>query len=402
MSFGQANFSEGYVVLANNDTVRGYIKDQFSYRGAKSISFKKENNDTKELSYSIEDILSFCLSQANEIYISEEVEIDKKPIETSRLENNWTRKIERERILLKVLVRGKADLYQYVDENYKEHFFFKKEGSITELAYIRFITKSGQLAELAEYKQQLQNLFSDCQKISKRNYVFSLSSFSKSFKDYNNCMQSLSFTEQKQKVKIIPSLQMGLALNQLNYEGADNINWFSGDYASGYNYNVAPNAIIGVSFDFKVQTKTNSITPTVELSWRKAGAFSASNNVEDPYSRRKDFNISVSFLSLNMGVKYSFAKNSFLKPFGKLGIGYRYLLYSDTNMVTTVFNKSTVTEPLVDLRKSGFGFVTSIGCSVKRVQFELSYDITRLFADSIQALLNIHSPTITIGYSLSR
>jgi hypothetical protein len=119
----------------------------------------------------------------------------------NRLENEPSKRIQTERVFLKTIVKGNADLYQYIDENNKVHFFYKKNSSIKELNYVQFLTKEGQKAEIFEYRNQLENIFADCPLNNIRHYIFSKDALTKYFEEYNTCNKSLSYSPEKVNTK---------------------------------------------------------------------------------------------------------------------------------------------------------------------------------------------------------
>ena len=86
ISHGQEKFSKGYIVLTNKDTINCLINDTRRLDNKKAFSFKKEQNDEAEIRYPIEEISSLYLSKEDITYFNYNVNIDKKPVNTDRLE----------------------------------------------------------------------------------------------------------------------------------------------------------------------------------------------------------------------------------------------------------------------------------------------------------------------------
>ncbi len=406
--FAQPKFVKGYLVLNNGDTLKGYLQEQVNYALVKTIRYKNEIESTQDSTLSVSDIVGLTISETDEIYFNHIVDVDKKQIELSRLENNMRKDIKIEKVLLKVLVRGKVDLYQYIDENSKLHFFYREGTIVTEFGIIKFIAKNGQFAEIPEYKQQLQKLFSDCPALNKRIFWYSESSFVRSFIDYNNCSQSLIYAQNKKKKnpKASITLHAGISLNDLSYNGADELNT-AGNFASQQSYSSPLNPILGISTDLMSKGKFNTVTLYLDASWQYVGKYKGSNNVTDTFTDRKDYSIDFSYINSNIGMKYFFNKNSKISPFLKFGVGLRFLLSQNSTMVKTSFNASQELEPLVILSSTGFGVSTSIGCILsKHFQIELCYHITKLknidavFKAERRYELITHSPSLVIGYRI--
>ncbi len=398
-TFAQNNYRRGYIVLTNKDTLNGYVFEQMRYTKAVTIPFRKDSITSAAFSYAHSDILGFTNLDTEEIYVTRVVDIDKKPIEPNRLENNIKSKIENERVFLKVLVRGKVDLLQYYDENNKVHFYYAQGDTTTELGYLKFLSNYAQIAEISKYKTQLKMVFSDYPKLANRNYSYTQASLSGAFKEYNEYFKSLSYYKRKEKSKVILAMYIGMSANQLTYEGRDNFNDGTGDYASTYNYSPTLNPIIGATIGIESKKKFNPFKPNFGIYWRKVGTYTASNNVTEVYNDRKDYSIDLSLLNIHLGVQYSFVRNSLLSPYLRLGVGYCHILNINSSMTKTSFNVSQKLEPLVNLSTSGINVATSLGCSLKHFQFEFSYDMTKLSGEQ-KYDFTISSASFTIGYMI--
>jgi hypothetical protein len=390
-------FTKAYITLSNKDTLKGYLLERGKYDLAKTIIFKSDITSA-EVTYSIGDINSFYLYDYDEMYLSRQVDIDKKPIETRELEMGLAKKIQNDRILLRFLVRGELDLLQHIDENRKQHYFFKKGEEVKELGYVRYMAKSGLMTSLPEYKNQLRTLFSDCAKLAKADPSYTENSLAKVFREYNSCNQSLTYTKKKEKTKIKVALFAGEVFNQFTYSGVDNFNYEAG----GVTYKTPSTQVAGLSFDFLSKKKSGKTNWTADLFWRESGNCTASNNVTDYFTTRKDYYVQYGFLELNGGFKYFLLKKPTFSYYFKLGGGYRYLLNSKTGVVTTLFNVSRPHTPLVDLSKSGIGFTASVGASIKRFQVEVGYDYTRFTVSATKTTLSLSSPMVTLGYRLNK
>lgn len=396
-TYCQKSYSPGYIVLSNNDTVRGYIQDHKSFAKRNSINFRKEISSSEQTSYDIVDIHSICYTDTKEFYYSYKVDIDKKPIETRLLETHPDKKIVAEIVLMKLLVKGNADLFTYSDENYKTHFFFRKEGKIIELARLKFLSKYGQATEVKEYQNQLRVLFSDCE--TPKESIESLTEIAliKAFKNYNSCRNSLSYVIERGKNRAVVSAWAGISVSSLAYWGSD-LNTSSLVRASDQHFNYASNVTAGLSLNFINERKKKPLTFGISASYKKAGSFTSSNNVTDNSTERDDYFLDFSYLNLRPEVKYMFLRNSKLAPYFRIGLGYTLLLTSEATVKTTIYGSSKTID-LVVLSNSGVNIASIIGCSINSMILEFRYEFVQLSSNHQSATtLFLKSPEFAIGY----
>jgi hypothetical protein len=143
---------------------------------------------------------------------------------------------------------------------------------------------------------------------------------------------------------------------------------------------------------------SNPFLVNIEMLWKKVVVFSASNELTDPFSFRKDFSLDLSYASLNWGVQFNLKRNSFRTPYLKAGLGYRHLLTDHSSMTSTSFNVATTRGPLVTLAKIGVGLYGAVGYSVKRFNIEVKYDITAIRSSKTRTTLNLNSINFVVGY----
>jgi hypothetical protein len=393
--FGQTPFSRGYYVL-NGDTLRGYVEERESYFKS-ALKFKQEV-DSEPKSYEVGKISSIYLSDFDQLYIKQNVSIDKKPIDVSQLEENISKKIVNETVFLRFLVIGKVDLLRYKDEDNKVHFFYQKLGEVKELNFVRYRDKNSRLIEFEEYKQQLKNLFVDCE-LNVKSILFSEKSLAKSFTDYNRCMGFEIKSEQKRSgTKLFINAILGLSSNVLSYSGRDNSGTIVGRTD---NYNSTLNPVIGLGLNFK-RKKSKPIDFAVELLWRKAGTYSSSL---DPIAFGvNSVNISATFLHGNFTFKYSFLRNSLFKPYVKFGAGASYLMNSMTTFNYKIFPITNQTvDPLISLSSFGYNLIGGVGCTIKRIYGEIRLDrLSHGTSNGIPGILTVNSLSFTIGYKLNK
>jgi len=121
----QADYEPGYIILNNNDTIYGSIRDRTDYKLFDKIRFRQENRKTKR--YSAYDIKGYKkgIYSFESLWYKEESEFFRF--------DYLNRKGYGKKVFLKVLVKGELSCYakEYVDDDnfYFDYFeLFKQNG----------------------------------------------------------------------------------------------------------------------------------------------------------------------------------------------------------------------------------------------------------------------------------
>lgn len=147
----QANFLDGYILTTENDTVFGKIDNRAYSDNSQYCDFKKKDTDSVKRYYP-DKIYGYRFTNGK-YYISKDVEVDKKQV----------------RLFLEYLINGNLNIYFFMDEGNKGHYFASKESSpIKELKYSEkttIIDGRQMLDESKEYVGLLTYFTMDCEKI---------------------------------------------------------------------------------------------------------------------------------------------------------------------------------------------------------------------------------------------
>lgn len=180
----QNNFVAGNYVDTNGKTVYGLISKQKWIKNPSEIYFKLSKEvDSKTIR--IVNISSFSLD-GGEYFKKESIFVD------AEIAGNKKNEFKKE-VLLKVLSIGKASLYYYADNNNKTFYYSKDGGQIIALSQKRMITSGKYLSDINKVKQDVFNLFSDCESLDQEDVyklTYTESSLRSIFSDYNECSGS--------------------------------------------------------------------------------------------------------------------------------------------------------------------------------------------------------------------
>ncbi|WP_211214217.1 porin family protein [Flavobacterium antarcticum] len=90
-------------------------------------------------------------------YVKAKVNIDKSKNDLTKMSKNNDPQFIQEELFLKVIVEGKSTLFQYVDENIIRYFYSKKNGTVEQLIFKKYLTADNQIATNNAFREQLWN-----------------------------------------------------------------------------------------------------------------------------------------------------------------------------------------------------------------------------------------------------
>ncbi len=211
-SFAQANFKPAVVVTNDGDTLNGRIDHQGWIRNPKIVVLRQDGA-TEAVWLSPADTKSFRCQ--GELYVSTIMEIDYSPRETKDLTFSPKPVFKTDTVFLRMLFSGIANLYVLTDENFKQHYFIRKDSSgIHERIYFRYlkeVQKKVSIRENQRYKGQLTYFFSDCPSLKNEilNLEYKEEKLVSLFKKYNLCLGGEEAAVTYKKEKGIAKINLG-------------------------------------------------------------------------------------------------------------------------------------------------------------------------------------------------
>ncbi|WP_266368270.1 hypothetical protein [Tellurirhabdus rosea] len=187
---------EGYAVTSQGDTLRGQIEYGDWKVSPSKISFKPAGK-SEFSTYSVNELTSFYISAANELYVTRQARLTRMSTGAYQLGPQ-----EKDRfsvtVFMQVVLAGKgAALYRMKDMFDKTHFFVEKNGDFAELVYQRFLRVRGERTYIVaddSYRQQLQTLCSDAPTFRATAPEYTESSLKKYLLAYNRCFSAETIT----------------------------------------------------------------------------------------------------------------------------------------------------------------------------------------------------------------
>lgn len=136
--FSQINFEKGYFIDNKGIKTDCYIKNKTFNENQKTLKYKLNSNEKELKEIDISEVKEIGIENLVK-YVKKEVKIDiSNQTSLNNLSENrdpiWENKI----LLLKVLVEGKANLYEYFNNNPPKYFYNLDDASIEQLIYKKY------------------------------------------------------------------------------------------------------------------------------------------------------------------------------------------------------------------------------------------------------------------------
>ena len=183
----------GYFIAKNGERVEGLIKDEDRSQYSKELIIKP-SPDAEPERINMDDVQEFGFATVDrkEKYITAEVLIDKSSDNISNLSTSRLPNWQKEKLFLKPLVEGEANLYVYQNKDITRFFFnTSDQDSIQQLVYKKYILdankRNPEIKEDLTFRQQLY-IFINCwgsDTYKPQNVIYSRKSLESYFNAYN-------------------------------------------------------------------------------------------------------------------------------------------------------------------------------------------------------------------------
>lgn len=218
----QIKFEKGYFIDNNDKKINCLIKNLDWRNNPSEIQYKLDEQD-QSITVSMQQFKMFEIENESK-YEKFTVDVDQSTQTIDDLGYDRNPEFKKETILLKVLLEGKATLFEYTKQN--ETFFFFKTDTIqtNQLIYKTYKISEQQIAENNFYKQQLARGLKWDQSTNNQlaRLKYERNPLIKIFKIYNTSQnsESSSFkTEQKRDLFNL-AIRPGITSNKLNITNA--------------------------------------------------------------------------------------------------------------------------------------------------------------------------------------
>jgi hypothetical protein len=328
--------------------------------------------------------LSYGQSSVPGSFKSVTVGIDKKSRDKQALDNNMTKNIQQEQLLLELLVAGKFELYKYLDEKNEIHFFIGDNGSIEELYLVVFRNKEGKIQYFEQYKQQLKNAFGDCSKKSIIPYEYSEAAMVAAFKTYHLCIGQDDEEGKPRESNLTPIVSAAVLFANYNFHSKTT------SFDQGLNDPTATSFVPSITLEHSAIGKRGVIYPQLQFALRRIKDLKSDNGIAQPIElqKRYEYVYDSKFLSVGVGIRYVMSKYQLARPYLRASVdlnimasksGTRTTITSPPGYIVTYIGADYGPEKHEIKFKMPFGFLAGAGISTKNYDIEVGLDRQMFF-----------------------
>jgi hypothetical protein len=378
--FAQINFESGYYTNNNNSKTECLIRNIGWYKNPTGIEYKWNENDVSKTA-SISEIKEFSIGNSSK-YKRFKLKIDRSTSDINQLSFERNPIYSEETLLLKVLVEGEANLYEYQDVNLVRFFMSTGNHETAEqLVFKEYKTEgSTEINENNFYKQQLlNNLKSDKLNLND----FKVITYKKQelvdlFLKFNTSKETKTTTFESKKDQSSVNFKVIAGVNATFLDFGNNI-------SSTADYTFKTKTVFTIGFEVENifsfnQNKWSLFTNPNFQSYKKTELNTKNQSIEADYK----------FIELPLGVRYFMFLNK------------KSQLFIDAGVAFSITSKSNLrySGQVLDISNSTNVF-TGVGFKSGRYDIELRYNLSKGILGEYQSWKsNYNSIGILLGYKL--
>lgn len=388
--YSQTSFEKGYFIKNSGEKIECLIKNLDLLYNPKSIVYKLTKNSSEKKA-TINDVKEFEIYKISK-YQRHTVKMDRSS--ENSVDLSLTRRVEfnEEQLFLKVLLEGKASLFEY-SESGLLRFFYKIE-NVEQLVFKSYLSSDRFTIKKNErYKQQiLDNLkCSDIKENRIKKLEYKSSKLIKLFEDYNNCENATFVNYIKKNTKKSTS-QFNLSLNA-------NAN-FLGFSISQPGFNESFNSKIalgfGVEAEYVMGFNNNKWAIVVNPSYL---SYSSEYNDLTERITEADNSATINYTAIDIpiGVRYYMYLNDNSKFFVNTFLVPNFTMESEIRSIGTIVNR-----PLNFDIKTNINYAFGVGYKYNnKFSVELrSYSVRDLISNFITIGSSFNATSIILSYTI--
>lgn len=334
----QKNFTEGYIVTLDGDTIPGLINVKDFNLSYEQCQFKPENSKEKT-TYAPRDIMGYGLGDY--AYFISGVISEVEPEKPSKF--------------VEVLITGHLSLFRY-----KEHFIFQKD-TLPHIVLVGSPPIREQNGVYTNLKANLAHvglltyLFKDCPDIviSASNTAVNKDKLMKLTRQFNNCkgFESKTYSIKKKLVKFSPSVYANMGSTKLMYDESINKN---GDHFLE-NVDAAKNSLrqMGIGAGFILPRISDRLMVELGVNF---SSFDYSRIYNKPISlgnnvigeQIDDVKLAGKLVKIPLVFQYTFLPRANTSPYIRTGAIFRSYQYEETGRANQVIYRTYQTEDYFD------------------------------------------------------
>lgn len=391
--YAQISFEKGYFIDNDNQKTTCFIKNVDWNNNPTEFEYKLSENDTPK-NATIPTVKEFGFDTASK-YIRATVNIDRSSLDINKLSREKNPIFKEEVLFLKVLIEGKASLYQYLDDGLTRYFYTVEKSDIEQLVFKKYLIPIDQIAENNKYKQQLLNSLKcpDFNMGKFENLKYDKKKLIKIFTEYNLCNNSkLSFAEPIVKrdffnLTIRPRINnSSLTITNSGFNEKDKIDFGS---KTGFGFGLEAEVILPIN--------KNKWTIFIEPTYQSFKAETTNKNVSAIFGG--EFNSKIDYRSIEIpaGLRHYFNLNKYSTVF----INVAYVFNLNPNSSVEFSSPYSINNGKIPLDTTG-NFAFGIGYKLNdKFGIEMRYQTKReLFMQSLIWSSDYKTFSMILGYTL--
>lgn len=382
-SYSQIVFEKGYFIDNNNKKTECLIKNLDWRSNPTEFEYKLDEQD-QAITTNIQQVKEFEIYNVSK-YERQTVNIDHSRNVLSEMDYNKNPKFTEEKLFLKVLVSGKATLYEYQNQDLLRYFFKTETDPITQLVFKTYRVSESEIMDNNQFRQQIFMALK-CDNITSQDLKYldyKRSDMVDIFTKYNQCNGSESRNyETKQKKDLFNlNIRPGIKTSSLSV---------TSDLMSSYNTDFGSKAgfRLGVEAEFILPFNKNKWAIIIEPTYQ---AYKA-EKVENGMNSMVDY----SSIELPIGLRHYF----FLNNTSKIFINGQYVI---DKVMNSDSHYHTTTSPSDNVKlESGGSLAFGAGYNYKsRYSVELRAGIGKdLYSTYNYWSSKYNSISLIFGYSI--
>lgn len=387
--YGQTSFEKGYFINNSEQKIDCLIKNIDWKNNPIEFEYKlSENNEIKIAT--IETTKEFGIIDKSK-YVRFTGEMERSSTSVDEMSYSPNPVFKNEKLFLKVLVEGDANLYQYGDNNLIKFFYKTKFTDIQQLICINYVKNASQVSKNEQYKKQLWNSLK-CQNISTKdieNLEFKNNNLIRLFVNYNSCQNSTftNFEKKQEKDLFNLTLRPGLNFSSLSIEN-------SGYTSKNIDFDNELNFRFGIEAEIVMPFNNNKWALLIEPTYQYYSSEKSNRLYPDSSNLLQTQTVKAEYQSIEIpiGIRHYI----FLNKNSKLFINGSYIL--DLSL-----NSKIEFETMKDLEiNSKNNIALGMGYNYnKKYSVELRYQTSReLLSDYMYWNSNYNTFSIIFGYTL--
>lgn len=383
-SYSQIVFEKGYFINNNDQKIECLIKNLDWNSTPTEFQYKLEEQD-QPIMTNLQQVKEFAISNESK-YERYDLNADLSSDNLNEIDYNKAPKFKDEKIFLKVLIQGKANLYEY-SKNNLSFFFFKTDSvPVTQLIYKTYKVSEDQVAKNKQYKQQIWMALK-CDNITSKNIEnlnYKRNELINLFVKYNEC-HNTEFTNFENKENEKKSFHLSIR------PGIKNSNLYvSNAYTSDRDRD------FGNKLGFRIGVEAEYVLPFNKNKWALIlePTYQSYKTEKVDYGDKKS-EVNYQSIEFPIGIRHYF----FLNNNSKIFINAQYIIEAAfSSEAKILFNSYIVDEPKIEPHG---GFAIGAGYNFKKkYSTELRYSNKNIIANHEYLSSTYGTLSLIFGYTI--